>query len=116
MLTAPAFVLRPNNVPCGPRSTSTRSISTKLDLLEAETVLPHAVDIEADARQAASIANCACAPPVPGFNTTFGTMMPRSRPFVMPPSSSCSAVNAWIDTGVFLQVRLAARGRDDDFF
>ena len=27
---APPFVLRPNSVPCGPRKTSTRSISTKL--------------------------------------------------------------------------------------
>ena len=43
-------------------------------------------------------------------------MMPRSRPFVMPPSSSCSAVNAWIESGVLLQVGFAARGRDDDFF
>jgi hypothetical protein len=31
MLIAPPLVLRPNKVPCGPRSTSTRSTSAKFD-------------------------------------------------------------------------------------
>ena len=45
-VTAPANALRPNKVPCGPRSTSIESIPTRLSRLIELTVLILPIDID----------------------------------------------------------------------
>ncbi len=118
MLIAPPLVLRPNNVPCGPRRTSTRSTSVEVRLEEAVRRLPNAVDVDADTGHAADEElTAAAAAAARDCATRFGTMMPRvAAPVWMPPSSRSSAVNAWIETGVVCRIGFAALRGDDDLF
>ena len=49
MLMAPAVVFLPYSVPCGPRSTSIRSISEEIERRGGDAVVIDLVDIDADA-------------------------------------------------------------------